>query len=465
MHGALLFALACRSPAPGPSQPNIVMLVWETTRADHVSALGYPLRTTPTMELVAAEGVSFSNTTSAAPWTLPSVSSLMTGVSPTAHGVREFEDALSPANQTLAEQLQAAGYHTALLGVNSLFEADRGLDQGFDFYFGQDSVPGLELSQRMLRWLDERPRDQPFFLYLHIFEPHCPYDPPLEYEGVFEPRPPELATGRVYDQRYWDQMFGCFRLPAPGRAGGTVLDVDAYLSAYDAELHYTDHLTSTMLQRMETRGLLDDTLLLFLGDHGEEFLEHGDHGHGRHLYQESVHVPLIVRPPGTDQQRARFAGTRVDSNSSTLDVTATVLAAAGIDAQTEGLDLSPAWRGGAPRAWARRPVFSGTDHEAHLRSVRQGDWKLIVDVGRPEVDPDLPQQPVKVQAPELYDLSSDPLEQTNLAGDQPERVTALLALIEQNEARGLERAEAVGRSRRPLDEDTQEALRRLGYLD
>lgn len=459
----LLLTLACRTQAGPAPTTNIVVITWETTRADHTSLHGHPLRTTPGLELLATEGVSFQRNISAAPWTLPSVSSILTGRLPTGHGVREFEDVLVEGVDTLPERLQKAGYHTAMIGSNSIFEADRGLEQGFDHYFGQGDVPGEELAERMRTWLDERPQDQPFFLYMHLFEPHCPYDPPTRYQGVFEPWPAALATGRAWSQERWDQAFGCFRLPAPGRPGQPVLSVDPYLSAYDAELHYADHLTSLLVERLRTRGLLEQTLLVVVGDHGEEFLDHGDHGHGRHLYEESVHVPLLIRPPGG---AGSAAGRKVQALTSSVDVTATALAAAGLPVDGDGRDLSPAWTGSVPSAWEQRAVYSGTDHEAHLRSVHRGSHKLIAEVAKVAVDPTDPGQVAPpLRPPELYDLSSDPDERTNLATSQPALLAELKALLLAQEEAGRAQAAQSGRARRALDAETEEALKRLGYLE
>lgn len=457
----LLALLSCRSSAvPGP-RPNVLLIVWETTRADHLSAYGYPLRTTPNLDALAREGVLFEQHSSAAPWTLPSVTSIFTGLDPSAHGVREFEDVLPAKAETLAERMQAQGYHTAALAVNSIFEANRGLEQGFDHYFGQGDVSGPQLLQELQSWLDTRPTDKPFFLYIHLFEPHCPYDPPDIYQGVFSPRPEATKSGRSFSREQWEKLFGCFQLPAPGRPGEPVLEIDPYLSAYDAELHYADHLTGLMLQSFASRGLLDESLVLMSGDHGEEFLEHGDHGHGRSLYQEAVHVPLIVRPNGGPGRRGELAGRRVPMPTSSLDVTVTVLAATGLKVDLHGVDLAPAWEGtDLPPEWTERPIFSGTDHEAHLRSVRRGRWKLLVEVGPPLEQPER-----AIRAPMLFDLQGDPGEKVDLADKHPATVAALSALLRAHEAEALKRGKEIGRERRDLDEKTEEALRRLGYLE
>lgn len=458
---ALLALLACRSSAVSGPRPHVIVIVWETTRADHLSAYGYPLRTTPNLEVMAAEGLLFEQNSSAAPWTLPSVASIFTGLDPTAHGVREFEDVLPAKADTLAERMQRQGYHTAALAVNSIFEADRGLEQGFDHYFGQGDVGGPQLLQELQSWHAARPTDKPFFLYLHLFEPHCPYDPPETYAGVFEPRPEALRSGRSYTRDQWDRLFGCFQLPAPGRPGEPVLEIDPYLSAYDAELHYADHLTGLILQSFASRGLLDDSLVLVLGDHGEEFLEHGDHGHGRSLYQESIHVPLIVRPPGGPGRRAEFAGRRVALPTSSLDVTSTVLAATGLSVDLHGRDLSPAWETGAlPADWTDRPIFAGTDHEAHVRSVRRGRWKQVVEVSPPRDQPDR-----AVRPPQLFDLQTDPGETTDVSARHAPTMAALSALLSAHEKEALKRSEAIGREKRALDKATEEALRRLGYVE
>lgn len=465
----LLLLIACQPDAPKVVQPNVVILTWETTRADHTSLHGYDLPTTPNLERLATRGVTFDQHVSAAPWTQPSVTSLLTGLTPSAHGVREFEDTLGDDVVTVAERMQGRGYHTAFAGVNMVFEMGRHLEQGFDWYFGQGDVDGAALGQRVDDWLRERPRDKPFFLYVHVFEPHCPYTPPAEYLGVFH-REPADQTGGVYPQDYYDQMFGCFKLPAPGESGPPQLDIDAYYTAWDGEIHYADHLSALILARLQREGLLDDTLLMATADHGEAFYEHGDHGHGRQLYQEAVHVPLVVVPPWKGEGAPPWAGRRVETVTSSVDLSATALAAAEADADgIEGIDLSPAWTGGGPpSSWKQRAVYSHTDHEAYLRSVHQDGWVLIVDVREEEPDPDVPGAVLTPRhPPELYHLAEDPQQRTNLAEDpaQAERLAALLAMVGAHEAQALQKAAAWGGTRRTLDQSTEEALKALGYLE
>lgn len=457
----LSLLLACRGGAEQQHRPNVVIINWETTRADLLSAYGHPQATSPNLESLAREGVLFEQNHSAAPWTLPSVASLFTGLGPTAHGVREFEDVLPARAETLAEALRAQGYSTVALASNSIFEAQRGLEQGFDRYVGEGDLEGERLLRELQAWLGERPADQPFFLYMHLFEPHCPYHPPDVYEGVYRPRPAALRTGRAYSPEYWAKMFGCFQLPGPGRPGDPIYEIDEYLGAYEAELNHADHLTGLVLTALRSRELLDDSLVVVLGDHGEEFLDHGDHGHGRQLFQESLRVPLLIRPPGGPQARAAFAGRRVAAPTSTLDVSATVRAAVGLPPVGPGQDLSPAWgEAGPPASWEDRPIFAGTDHEAHRRMIRRGRFKLIAEVGPPTEDPARALRP-----PLLFDLQADPGERTDLAHQHLATARSLSALLAEQEKADLQASEKIGRQRRALDRETEEALRRLGYLE
>jgi arylsulfatase A-like enzyme len=446
---------AChRGRAQPPGQgPNLVLVVWEATRADHSSAYGFPLRTTPNLELLAQESVRFDQHISAAPWTLPSVVSMLTGHAPATHGVQSYEDEVFGDLRLVSERLRDGGYHTAFIGSNSFFEHERGFEQGWDFYHGIDEVAGSELLVWLLSWLDERPDDRPFFLYIHLFEPHCPYLYPDHYERMFRPQPPRQGRD-AYLLPEWEQLFPCYKFPQPDEKGPPVLEIERYLAAYDAELHQVDHYTGLVLQQLDVRGLLDRSLVMVTADHGETFLDHGDHGHGRQLYAESVRVPLVVRPPmPEDGSLVSAAGSVVSIPTSGVDLVPTLLSMAGLpmDPELAGRDLSPAWAGSADTLPAERAIFSATDHEAHLRSVQQGGWLMIADGS--------------TGFHELYELDSDPEQQVDLSREQPERLADLQAQLAEHEQRSLALSATADRASRPLDPEIEAALRRLGYLE
>lgn len=441
-----LLVLLMRQPSPQAAErPSLIVLVIDTVRADRLSSYGHHRLTTPVLDHVAREGVLFERATSASAWTLPSVSSILSGLPPSAHGVRAYEDQLPDAVETVAEQLQAAGYHTAFLGVNSLFEAGRNLQQGFDYYFGIDEISGEELNQRLQAWLQERPKDKPTFLYVHYFDPHCRYVPPEPYRQLYWPPSEAQRTHRTMTPEQWRLMHECFQLHF--NPGEPVLDVDYYLSEYDAELRHVDQVVGLFLERLKTVGLYDQSLLVLTSDHGEEFYDHGGYGHGKVLNEHTVHVPLMVKLP-----RGAQAGRRESGRVSSLDLAPTLLSYAGlpIPKRLPGLNLRPVLEGQGTLD-PERAVFAETDYEGKQRAVLQGTFKLLVS-------------PNKSRPTALYDLSTDPGEQRDLLKQQPKKVAALTQALEQFEAAALEVSEDIPGSRQELTQETLEQLRALGYI-
>lgn len=435
-----------RAPAVVPSvQPSLILVVIETLRADRLALYGHLRQTAPTLSLLAQEGVVFERASTAATWTLPAVSSLLTGLPPGAHGVRVYEDRLPSDVVTLAERLKGAGYHTAFLGVNSLFESGRQLEQGFDYYYGIDEIPGLQLNDQLYAWMRERPKDRPFFLYVHYFEPHCRYAPPPEKRDLYWPPNARHRTGRRMTEEQWRQMHECFQLHF--NPGEPVLDVDYYLSAYDAEIRQVDYVLGLFLERLKEAGLYDQALLALTSDHGEEFYDHGGFGHGKILLEHNLHVPLILRLPGGEG-----AGGRVHTRVSSLDLAPTLLLAAGLEADARGLPGRPllSLARGLEEAGPERAVFAETNYEGQQRAVLEGDWKLLrsPDGKRPEG---------------LFNLESDPQEQQDLRAERPEVFEHLSRLLVEHERQTLKWGEKVPGSRQELTQEAVEKLRALGY--
>ena len=424
-----------------PEHPNLIMMVVETLRADRLAAYGAARHTMPVVEGLAQRGILFERAWSAAPWTLPSVSSLLTGVTPGVHLVTEYEDVLGDRLHTLPERLRENGYETAFFGVNSLFESNRNIEQGFDHYFGTDEIPGTQLYDELSRWLQRRQDTRPLFLYIHFFEPHCAYQPPPELMDLYLPPLPSLRTGRTMGEQQWRNMHECFQLST--QQGEPMLDVDTYLARYDAEIRYVDHLVGLVLERLHTFGLFENSLITVTGDHGEAFWEHEDFGHGRQLYEESLHVPLILIPPG-----GLSGGLRHEEPVSLVDLTPTFLAAAGLppDNDLQGLDLHPLWEGGR---LPPRIIFAETDYDSrHVRAATDGRLKVITRVGYPPV--------------ELYDLHLDPKELTNLARNR-EQAAPLLHALEVHLQQSEELRPSGAPTREEMPAATLEKLRALGY--
>lgn len=416
-----------------PAGPNLVLIVVDTLRADHLGVYGYSRDVSPHIDALAADGVVFRNAQSPAPWTTPSLASVLSGRHPTRLGFVDRPLRLPPDLVLLTELLRARNYRTHAIVSNLFASSAVGFEQGFDG-FDEDNAQGhlhvssASVTAKALAFLDGHAR-QPFFLFLHYFDPHYAYrlHPPDDY--------PDYA-GRLHDGMPIVEL----RAQAPQLGEGDA----RYLRAlYDSEIRFTDRHLGAVFERLRELGLYEDALIVFLADHGEEFLERGDHwiGHTRTLYEEQLRVPLILKLPG-----GRGAGTRVDARVSLVDVAPTVLALLGLafpgGYALDGVALDP------ERA-ASRLVVAETRRWANLRAVYEDAWKLIRDLDSGRV--------------ELYRLDQDPGERVNLAASHPEPRQRLEQALQ---AWG----DAMGNGGAPVDEgaftpEEIEQLRSLGYVE
>jgi arylsulfatase A-like enzyme len=430
--------LALGSPrlyAPGErSAPRL--LVWvsqDTVRADHLSAYGYPRRTSPTLESLAADAVLFENGVSAASWTLPSMASQMTSRLPTRHGATLQDIGRDLSKRTVFEVLADEGF--TVLGVtgNKFVSAAFSTAQGFDALWytalRADDVNRLALS------LLEEWEGGDLAVFVHYMDPHFGYDPPSPFHRMFAD-PAYRGTQKGFG-------FGSLtreRNPA---------DVDQVIALYDGELAFADSQIRRFLDALPEQAPARDVVLVYSADHGEEFLEHGHWGHGRHLHQDQVHVPFVIGAPGA---RAR----RVKDPVSLVDVAPTVLDAFGITAPEsfEGRSLMPVLEGGPIPA---RPLLSETEltrDGTHRVAIREGSVKYLLAVPRRG-------EPLRVVSEELYRLDQDPREQRNLApSPEAERLRrAALAYLERA------RAEAAPPNPAVLTPEALEKLKALGYIE
>lgn len=430
---------AGRRPWSGP--PNVIIYLVDTLRADRLGCYGAAKPTSPDIDAFARGATLFEDTVAQASWTRPSVTSMFTGLSPLAHGVRTTEDRLVEKAVTLPELLKAAGYRTAAFSTNPHISAETGLAQGFDeFQLFPEGLRSEVVNRRVLRWLDEHRAEQgksPFFLYIHTLDPHAPYEPPFDMLQRFAPGVAPL-TGRVEEIRLVYAARGAAR--AQGRAQLSAL--------YDAEIGGNDRSFGELLKALRERKLYDSALVLFVADHGEEFDEHGFLGHGNNLYAESLHVPLIIKWPGQTR------GERVKRLAQHVDLLPTILRAAGLRPPDglPGADLfaTAAAPSREPDSIHRR-AFSHLSYEGRDGvSLVQGDWKLI-----------FPLTHKLARGPELYRRDTDPGERENLAQREEIRAGWLLAQIRLELLRthgGLQAEPAA------MDEETKKALQALGYL-
>ena len=373
--GSLFFFVAVglsvaqtNSPTPRlhkAGKPDIFLVTLDTLRADHVHCYGDEHIQTPALDALAQSGVRFTQAFTPSPITNTSHTTILTGLLPSSHGVTDFAIPLSPAHPTWAELLKKQGYKTAAFIGAVILDSKTlapGLDRGFDFYdnfpehppsksrWGRVERRAMDVVQHAESWLTQH-RIGPHFVWIHLYDPHDPYEPPAPYSETYKDRP------------------------------------------YDGEIAYADSALGHFISYLKRQQIYDNALIIVVGDHGEGLGEHREETHGIFLYDSTTHVPLIVKLPGATVKKI------VEAQVRTTDILPTALDLAGAPReQLDGESLRPYWTGSeAPD----RIAFGETDYPlrfgwAPLRSVREGGLKLI-----------------EAPRPELYDLKSDPRELHN----------------------------------------------------
>ncbi|HZN54739.1 MAG TPA: sulfatase-like hydrolase/transferase [Candidatus Polarisedimenticolaceae bacterium] len=417
---ALLLAAACGcGRSIPPSERSVVLVTLDTTRADRIGAFGGRAVPTPVLDRIAREGTIAAEATSQVPLTLPSHATILTGRYPSSHGTRHNGIyRLRPEEETLAERLSAAGLATGAFVGAYVLNRGFGTEQGFATYDdvavdrfegGRDQIfeaqrTADDVNARVFPWIDAHAGKR-FFLWVHYYDPHDPYAPPEK----------------------------------PGRtlAG----------SGYDREISYVDACLGDLLAKLRAAGVYDRTLLVVAGDHGESLGEHGEKTHGLFLYQGALHVPLLLRAPGSVP-----AGRVVSGPVELTDVAPTILDYLGLPAlpRAQGKSLRPRIEGRddgrAALAHAETLMPRLEFGWSELSMVRDGRFKYI-----------------RAPRPELYDLRADPGERSDLAAVESERVGELAASLDGWIA-GTADESADTASRRTLDPDEEARLRSLGYL-
>ena len=399
---------------PGFNCPdcNVIVIGVDTLRADHVHAFGYPLDTTPTIDALAAKGYSFTDAISASNWTVPSFMSIMTGVFPSVHKVTNKYSVftpttqtltnlhtLSPSIQTLAQQMKNAGYATGGFTGDAGVSGKFGYNQGFDAYTDEKAFGGFDNSMpHALSWLDSLPKDKKFFMFFHGYDLHGQYDLPAnerifvpkDYTGPYTGSPAEEAKLRE-------------AILTPAGISLTPADVALWKGLYDSKVHAADAEIAAFLSELDKRGLLAHTVIVVIADHGEEFYEHGGIDHGQSLYDELVHVPLIIDIPGSQ------GGEVIPGQVSTMDIAPAILNIVGVR-PTSAFASQTAGRPNLV-SYLQNPatpgydVYTETDYRdyTHERSIRTVDgWKYIITL--------------ESGKEQLYNLTTDPGETKNLIG-------------------------------------------------
>ena len=402
-------------------KPNVVLITLDTTRADRLGCYGYAQARTPNLDALARDGVLFAQAASTAPLTQPAHSSMMTGMYPTFHGVRiNGNTALGREQKTIAEALSEKGYQTGAFIGAFVLDGRWGLNQGFQVYddrfdlekhkhldLGSVQRPANQVVDAALAWLEGR-KQGPFMAWIHLYDAHTPYEPPEPFLSEYGPR---------------------------GLAG-----------LYDGEIAFTDQQVGRLVSWLQANGLDKKTVVVITGDHGEGLGSHGEGTHGYFVYDYAMRVPFLVATPFTELQ-----GVRVESQVSAVDVYPTVLALTGIDPvpRVHGRSLLPVMLDPktetAAYAYGESMTPSLQFGWSPLHYLRSSRYKLI-----------------KAPRPELYDLSADPEETTNVFARHPEVARDLMEKLDrlvEETARGAPTPEQAD-----LDKKTLESLAALGYI-
>lgn len=455
---AVSFAGCARESQEGGSQaPNVVLIVLESLRADHLGSYGYERATSPVLDAFAARSIRYANAHAVTSWTLPSHVSILTGEYPAVHGVTEPDHSLADGFETLAERLAGVGeaprdrkqpYETAAFVGAPFLRRPYNLHQGFAIYDdeaasptnveGHADVTNPAIEAKVMEYLANQ-SGGPFFLYVHLWDIHFDYIPPPPFDTMFVDDSCEPFA--ITEMPFNDDV----------RPDMSAARLRYLISQYDGEIRCADALVGRIFDRVRERGDWDRTIVAVTSDHGEEFFEHGESGHKKNLHGTSLRVPLLIKPAGPFEPRV------IDEPFSLAGLASRILA----------LTQIPGAPGHGPPGDAPEPapVFAELDLNLHAlvdgeivasrvdhhESIEAGGWKLI-------------RLPRKGGVQLFHIGGGDRAEKRNLAAAEPERVRTLLAALEARNAAAEARTAASPAGRIVLDDDEKERLRGLGYL-
>lgn len=457
--------------AAAANRPNIILISLDTLRADRLSVYGYPRATTPSIDAFAGEGTVFTDAVSASCWTTPSHASMFTGALPLDHGAGSWPRGyvLPQGADTVAELLQRNGYATAAFSEGGSVGSWAGFYQGFDRFSdgpvveGASSGTAKQTFDAATKWIDVQSA-APFFAFVHTFEVHDPYcSPPPEGHRYIDPD--TQLSKCIYEKDLTSDEI-----------------VKQAMDLYDGGVLYTDAVFGQFAKFLKEKGLLENTVVIIVSDHGEEFGEHGAYGHTTHLYKELLHVPVIVRLPNADAHRGPL-----DTLISGCDIAPTIADLAGLSTSVsfkEGRSLLPLLLPSHGGTYQRDFAYShfqqrmdeltlksGIDHEFAFYSVRTKEARFMLG-NRDWVREQVLAGKRSTEFPWAefgYDLLSDPGERVNVCETSPESMEKLRAALKQHlapydiNATIFPGASSSGDER--VQDETIDALRALGYID
>jgi arylsulfatase A-like enzyme len=497
--GLIPILLSCANSSTGVSKqseiknPNIIIISLDSLRPDHLGCYGYGKPTTPNIDKFAGESILFTNAIAQASWTLASNTSIFTGQYPPTHGLTSILNRLSPGATTLATVLQAYGYKTGAFTGGFHISSIYGVNQGFETYFDEIEHGHLEdVLPRSLEWLKNRPKDKSLFLFLQAYDCHSPHKVPPEYEHLYDPGYDGVMDKFIMDHALGDKIDGLTLTTDDGnKIALTERDINHIVAHYDGALTWADKQLGEFFTHLKKTGLMDNSIIILLGDHGEAHLERGYIIRRKHggVYEEGIRVPLLIRLPGHLKSRITNPVSQVDTPApegrgspnevgrqvQLIDIMPTVLEMSGIPVPhtCQGKSIKPLIDGKAPadfnqfvfsfgatnipspdvlkrfnkEQFARLKEYQLPKWESCIRSL---EWKLLKFTG------------IEQDKYELYNLKTDPAEKSNLFEEEPAIADKLKGLLEQWEKDVLANKPNVEIDRKLLIE-MRERMRKFGY--
>ena len=442
------------------TRPNLLIVLVDTLRPDHLGCYGYGRDTSPGVDSLASRGALFESCIATSDYTQASTASLFTGLYPLAHGYVNSDYTLDSANQTLAEVLAESGYATGAFIANGLAGRKYGMEQGFETHFEKNRALAPELVDQAIDFVHTR-RSQPFFAYMHFMDVHDPHRTPAPLGNRYAPpggfaqdMQDTLLLEHHHAAAWWGAAQGWWDSDQERQA--TEEYFSAYGRTYDAAIRYWDGELGRLVQALSEAGAADNTILVITADHGEQLMEHGFFGHANSGYEVGLRVPLII----CDPRATATAGVRVATGVSLLDLMPTVLARLGVPAP-EGLQGVDRWAltagGGAtdPAAgdgfvYTEGTFFANRPFHTLIQTGRLGGWKLILDRLR--------------DTKELYHLDTDPGEERDQFSEQPEQVQKLWELTRAQYETNRSRMGQLRDGARERDAEKLRELTALGYV-
>jgi arylsulfatase A-like enzyme len=438
-----LFISSTRAKAPR----GIILISLDTLRADHLGTYGYHRNTSPFIDAFAKESIVFENAVVQSSWTLPSHASIMTSLYPAFHGVHRYFPMLVAGYMTLAELLREAGYQTAAFTDGGWMERKFGLHQGFDIY--DDQGGGItKILPKVKKWLNKN-KSKPFFIFLHCYDIHSPYNPPLPYNSLFHDFP---YTGQIVPSN------NNLLLANRNNLETTNDDLQHFIALYDGGIRYTDEKIGEFLSYLSDSRVNDQSLIIITSDHGEEFKEHGRFLHGQLYFRPNLHVPLIMRIPDYPKKTIK-----IKELVRSIDLLPTILDNAGLPPHPEaqGRSLLPLIKRNKSFykrfLWQSMHLFGKdlSNSFAEVKGPQMHYWSLITDDGYQIISN------LDLESIQLFNLNVDPLGKADIADAHVDITDGLLTQWKDLYETKPNHTPLIIN----LDEQTRAQLKELGYVD